>query len=219
MNITIIDKKDITLKVENNTIKFDDIKLPFRLSDAIILSSNIIVNSKDLIKITKNGINIILINNHTNSSSIITSTKQKNGELKQKQYEALSRRIDIAKYIISEKLKRHTFNLRANGIVIDIKKYLEKLEICDDVQTILGIEGAFSREYFGHYFTLFPKKLHNSKRTKRPPQDPINALLSFFYTILYNIITIRLLGFGFDPSISYLHVPFRNHNALSSDLL
>jgi len=83
----------------------------------------------------------------------------------------------------------------------------------------LGIEGSFSKEYFKYYFTLFPKKFHNSKRTKRPPLDPLNALLSFFYSLLYDIVTIRLLSFGFDPDISYLHTPFRSHHALSSDLL
>ena len=219
MKITIIDKKDITLKVENSTIKFDDIKLPFRLSDTIIISSNVVVNSRDLIKITDNDINIIFVNTFANKSSILTSTKSKNCDLKLKQYGALSKRVSISKYIVSEKIKRHAFNLKANDIAVDMEPYLKKLDSCTDIQNILGVEGSFSKEYFHHYFTLFSKRLHNSKRTKRPPLDPINALLSFFYSLLYNIITIKLLGFGFDPCISYLHVPFRSHQALSSDIL
>jgi len=219
MKISIIDKKDITLKVQNSTIKFDDITLPFRLVDTLLIVSNITVNSKDLIKITDNKINIIFANSHTNKSSIITSTNQKNADLRLKQYRAVGRRVEIARYIIAKKLKRHTAQLEENNLTISAQDYLDKLEVAKDIETILGIEGSYSKEYFKHYFPLFPKKFHNSKRTKRPPLDPLNALLSFFYSLLYDIITVRLLSFGFDPDISYLHTPFRNHHALSSDLL
>ncbi len=219
MKISIIDKKDISLKIQNSTIKFDDITLPFRLVDTLLIVSNITVNSKDLIKITDNKINIIFANNHTNKSSIITSTNQKNADLRLKQYRALDRRVEIARYIIAEKLKRHTAQLEENNLAINTQAYLEKLEVAKDIEAILGIEGSYSKEYFRHYFTLFPKKFHNSKRTKRPPLDPLNALLSFFYSLLYDIITVRLFSYGFDPDISYLHTPFRSHHALSSDLL
>jgi CRISPR-associated protein Cas1 len=44
-------------------------------------------------------------------------------------------------------------------------------------------------------------------------------MMSFFYMLVYNLITIRLLSFGFEPSIGFLHQPFRSHNALSSDFM
>jgi len=219
MKISIIDKKDMTIRVENSTIKFEDFKLPFRLCDTLIISSNIKLNSKDLIKISDSGIAIIFIDHFTYKSSILISTNPKNADLKQKQYEALAKRVEIAKDIVSKKIERHILNLKANGINMDIDPYFEKLNKCENLQSILGIEGAFSREYFKHFFTLLPKRFHNFKRTKRPPLDPANALLSYFYTILYEIISIKLLSFGFDPSISYLHTPFRNHKALSSDIV
>jgi len=66
---------------------------------------------------------------------------------------------------------------------------------------------------------LIPKKFHKEKRTKRPALDPANAIMSYWYSLFYNLITAKLLSYGFEPSIGYLHTPFRSHNALSSDIL
>lgn len=83
----------------------------------------------------------------------------------------------------------------------------------------MGIEGAFAVKYFKEYFTLLPSNMHKSKRSKQPPLDPVNAVLSYWYALYYNIITAKLLSYGFEPSIGYLHKPFREHNALSSDMM
>jgi CRISPR-associated protein Cas1 len=44
-------------------------------------------------------------------------------------------------------------------------------------------------------------------------------MMSFVYMMSYHLITVRLLSYGFEPSIGFLHKPFRTHNALSSDLI
>lgn len=66
---------------------------------------------------------------------------------------------------------------------------------------------------------MFPKAIQKGKRSRNPPLDPVNALLSFFYMMIYNLITIRLISFGFEPAIGFLHQPFRSHNALASDIM
>jgi CRISPR-associated protein Cas1 len=219
MNISIIDKKDVKLAVKNNTIKFGDTKLPLKLTDTLIITSDVAINAKDLIKLTNSGVTIIFTNLYTHKSTITSTIEQKNADLKLKQYQALKDRLTMAKYIVAQKIKRHTFQLKINGKTIEDKPYIKKIEEAKDMESLLGIEGSFSREYFQNYFSLFSKRLHSGKRTKRPPKDPLNALLSYFYTLLYSIVTVRLLAFGFDPSISYLHTPFRSHQALSSDIM
>jgi len=219
MKIAIIDKKDVAVSVQNSTIKFDDIKLPFKLVDTLLISNNIKINTKDIIKITQHNINIVLFNSYANQSSIITSANPKNAQLKLQQYKALDKKLTIAKYIVSQKIQRHIYQLKCNDIVIDEADYLNKIKQAQHIETLLGIEGSFARVYFEHYFLLLPKKFHKSKRTKRPPLDPVNSLLSYFYYVVHNIITVKLLTHGFETSISYLHTPFRDHDALSSDLL
>lgn len=219
MKIAIIDKKDINVSVENSTIKFDDIKLPFKLVDTLLISNNAKINTKDIIKISQNDINIVLLNSFGNQASIITSANPKNAQIKILQYQALDKKLSIAKYFIAQKLTRHAHQLKCNKIDIELEPYLQKIQEANQIETLLGIEGSFARAYFEHYFALLPKKYHKSKRSKRPPLDPVNALLSYFYYLVHNIITVKLLSYGFETGISYLHTPFREHAALSSDLL
>jgi len=125
----------------------------------------------------------------------------------------------MAKYFVYEKIIRHTQQLEDFHHIIDNSKALVRLEKSKSIDGLLGVEGSFSRLYFKGYFSLFSKRLHFGKRSKQPPLDPVNAMLSFFYMLTYNLISIRLISFGFEPSIGFLHQPFRSHNALASDFM
>lgn len=219
MKIAIIDKKDATIKVENKTLKVNDQNLPFRLIDTLIIASNHHIQTKDIIKITNEDISIILLSYNQRDASLITSAKGKNAELKLSQYKAIDKSLTIAKFFITKKFIYHANHLKSHKIDTDITKLLKNVEQAKDLQTLLGIEGSFSKWYFTNFFNLFPKALHSGKRTKNPPKDPLNATLSFCYMLFYSIITIKLISYGFEPTIGYLHKPFRSHNALSSDLM
>jgi len=219
MKIAFIDKKDALLKVENKTLKVDEQKIPLRLIDTIVLASSCRLQSRDIVKITQEEISLLLLSGRGDSVAIVHSAKGKNAELKLAQYKAQSRALEMAKYFVAEKLKRHAEQLRKHEVALDIFESLEKVENAQSIETLLGIEGSFSREYFSAYFALFSKRLHLGKRSRNPPQDPVNAMMSFFYMMVYNLITVRLLSFGFEPSIGFLHQPFRSHNALSSDFM
>jgi len=96
---------------------------------------------------------------------------------------------------------------------------LEQVEQVESVESLMGIEGTFARLYFGHYFSLFDEALHKGKRSKNPPKDPLNAMMSYFYMLYYHLISAQLASYGFELGIGYLHTPFRGHNALASDFM
>jgi CRISPR-associated protein Cas1 len=219
MKISIIDKKGAKLKIENRTLKIDDQKIPLRLIDTLIIASNNNINTKDLIKITKEKINILILSQFAQDGAIITTTTSKNAEIKLAQYKAQIDALKIAKYFITQKITSHAIHLKNHNIEIDINQTIQNIKDTQELQILLGIEGSFSKKYFSQYFKLFPKHLHSGKRTKQPPLDPVNAMLSFLYMLFYNTISIKLISFGFEPSIGYLHKPFRSHNALASDIL
>jgi len=219
MNIAYIDKKDALLKVENKTLKVDEQKIPLRLIDALVLASSCSLQSRDVVKLTQEGISLLLLSGRGDSVAIVHGAGSKNAELKLAQFKAQSRALVFAKYFVTEKLKRHAQQLREHEVALDIFERLERVEKAESIEELLGLEGSFSRAYFTHYFTLFSKRLHEGKRSRNPPQDPVNAMMSFFYMMTYNLITVRLLSFGFEPSIGFLHQPFRSHNALASDFM
>ncbi|QIR75240.2 CRISPR-associated endonuclease Cas1 [Sulfurospirillum diekertiae] len=143
----------------------------------------------------------------------------KNGELKALQYANLSNNLSIAKKLLFDKFTTHKASLEHFDITISIDETLTHLALAQSIEEVMGIEGAFAKRYFAHYFSLFEKSLTKGFRSKNPPLDPINAMLSYIYTLSYYAITAKLYMRGFDPSLSYLHTPLRSHFALSSDLL
>lgn len=219
MKIAIIDKKDIVLKIENSVIKYEEQTIPFKLMDVLILNHRATLHTKDILKLTENKISILLISYNNDKFSIINSANTKNAQIKLAQYTSLSQNIKFAKYFIKHKLISHAKQLQKYEINISVDTKLEQLDRAKEIDEIMGIEGSFAKEYFKHFFTLFPQELHKNKRTKQPPQDPVNALMSYWYSLYYNLITIQLLSYGFECGLGYLHKPFRTHNALASDLL
>jgi len=219
MKIAFIDKKSTEISVERTALRVDEQKIPLRLLDVVVIGTSCSLESKDMVKMTKEGISLLLLSARGDDMAIVYSAKSKSAELKLEQYQAQSRALEIAKYFIYQKVQRHTDHLAKHGKVLDISKVLEKIEKTKRIQTLLGVEGSFSKRYFTHYFKRFPKSLHLGKRSKNPPLDPVNSMLSFFYMLVHNLITVRLLSYGFEPSIGFMHQPFRGHDALSSDFM
>jgi len=109
---------------------------------------------------------------------------------------------------------------------IDFTEPLEKLSELkstisrkETLNSLRGVEGMCSAVYFKAYAKMFRKGLKFNQRTRRPPRDPINALLSFGYTLLTNEMTSILLAHGMDPQIGFLHSLSYGRPALSLDLI
>ncbi len=93
------------------------------------------------------------------------------------------------------------------------------------IGTLLGIEGAAARLYYGAFPTMLrpPQDMPGQPfsfegRNRRPPQDPVNAVLSFLYAMLVKDCTATLWGIGFDPYLGVLHRPQFGRPALALDL-
>ena len=206
MKRVIVDK-DTTISVKNSLLIVENKKIPLRYIDFLILVGDIKLSTKDIIALSAKNIGILI---HKKEFALIMPINSKNAELKYNQYKALSFANKIAAKIIDEKIK--------NGckfLGLDFEYSLENR----DIDTIRGIEGSFARIYFKEYFKKFPPHIRPKKREKHPPKDIVNAFLSYMYTIVYYELSAKLILNGFDVQISYLHIPFRSHNSLASDLL
>ena len=219
MKIAYIDKKGANLQVKNKILRVDEQKIPLRLIDTLVLASSAHIQSRDLVKLTAEGITILMLSSRGDDIAIVHSATSPNAQLKLAQYQAQHLSLEIAQRLISQKIQLHTIQLNKHDIELDISDTLQQIESATSIESLLGIEGSYSRLYFSHYFGLYSRRLHLGKRSRKPPLDPVNAMMSFVYMMVYNLITVRLLSFGFEPSIGFLHKPFRTHNALSSDLM
>ena len=92
-----------------------------------------------------------------------------------------------------------------------------------DTDHVRGLEGEAAAAYFD-VFTLMIKSserdsLPMNGRNRRPPLDPINALISFLYTLVLNDCISALEGVGLDPQMGFLHVPRPGRPSLGLDLM
>ncbi len=218
MNRVVIDK-ELLIEVKGGVIVSDGIKIPLQAIDMLILGSRVDIALKDLAKIAKKDVAILIVTSKPKEFLLLQKRYQKGGDLKAMQYYALDRRVEIAKEILAKKIEHSYLALRRLGLDFEMEIFQKELENVEDIETLLGIEGNVAKRYFELYFSLFPKVWAKGARSINPPKDPINALLSYCYTIYYYEIAAWLGYYGFEPMIGYLHIPFRSHMALASDIL
>ncbi len=92
----------------------------------------------------------------------------------------------------------------------------------DNLDSVRGSEGAAARAYFDvfdHLIIHQRKHFRFAGRNRRPPLDPINALLSFLYTLLRCDVASALEGVGLDPAVGYLHRDRPGRPSLALDLM
>ncbi len=83
-----------------------------------------------------------------------------------------------------------------------------------------GVEGMAAAQYFSRFASLVRiPEFPFSGRNRRPPRDPVNALLSFLYALLMNDVASALEGVGLDPQVGFLHALRPGRMALALDLM
>jgi CRISPR-associated protein Cas1 len=101
---------------------------------------------------------------------------------------------------------------------------LRKIAHARDTDELLGLEGAVGALYFRHFETLLrPRDIEGAfdfeGRNRRPPRDPVNALLSFGYALLAKECTVAVAAVGLDPWWGLFHRPRHGRPALALDLM
>jgi len=117
---------------------------------------------------------------------------------------------------------RHASN-RIEEAVSKLLKFSKTLSKGDKIyhhrQKLMGIEGFVAKIYFRELGALFPLGIKTQKRTRRPPKDPLNSLLSLGYTVLQGHITTAIAAAGLELYGGYLHSDRSGKPSLALDLL
>ncbi|HBN83801.1 MAG TPA: CRISPR-associated endonuclease Cas1, partial [Clostridiales bacterium] len=99
---------------------------------------------------------------------------------------------------------------------------LEEIMMCENLDQLRGYEGSSQAIYFGkwdHMILNQKEAFYFHGRNKRPPEDRVNSLLSFAYTLLSNDITAALETVGLDPYVGFMHQDRPGRVSLSNDLI
>jgi CRISPR-associated protein Cas1 len=106
-----------------------------------------------------------------------------------------------------------------------MKELARAAERATSIEQLLGLEGTAARLYFGHFGGMIKVDDNGlgtfafEHRNRRPPHDPINALLSLAYSLLAKDLTVVAATVGFDPFWGFYHQPRFGRPALALDLM
>ncbi|MFB2737119.1 CRISPR-associated endonuclease Cas1 [Umezakia ovalisporum] len=142
-----------------------------------------------------------------------------NPEFTKKQAEAIVRAKLHNSRIMLMRLNRRVKSEQATKAIAQLELFMEKLPFAEDVNMLRGYEGIAATTYFQALGSLVTGEFSFEKRTKRPPTDPINSMLSLGYTLLSQNVYSLIQTLGLHTHFGNLHVPRDNHPALVSDLM
>lgn len=142
----------------------------------------------------------------------------------------IARNIVIAKLancrtVVRRALRDHPISIgrgRLENAERALSRHLRAAQRAESVNQLRGVEGGAGREYFGCFDTLIVQQRGDfmfQRRSRRPPLDPVNALLSFLYTLLVHDVTGALEGVGLDPQVGFLHRDRPGRPSLALDLM
>jgi CRISPR-associated protein Cas1 len=140
----------------------------------------------------------------------------------------------LARQLVAGKVRNQRVMLMRNHIeppplvIEQMKQMISRAEEAPSLAELLGIEGNAARLYFGQFDGMLKTddgdrpaefSFDFTTRNRRPPRDPVNALLSLGYSLLVKDLTIAASAVGFDPMIGFYHQPRFGRPALALDLM
>ena len=119
-------------------------------------------------------------------------------------------------------MREHNLNSEVESAIGRLARSLQLLEVAAIVDGVRGVEGDGARTYFSvfdHLITTAKEHFFFRERSRRPPLDNVNALLSFLYTLLVHDIVGALETVGLDPAVGFLHRDRPGRPGLALDLM
>lgn len=191
-----------------------------RLRDVerVVLFGNVELSGPAMCALLDAGIETVLLSYYGRFRGRLVPAESKNVFLRQKQFQRLadtSFRVEISKRILAAKvrngralLQRHHWNYALPELpnVIELMAQgRERLFEQTTLEGLLGMEGNCARVYFGAFGRMVRAEFEFTTRSRRPPRDPVNALLSFGYSLLCSELTGAVASQGLDPHVGVLH--------------
>lgn len=140
--------------------------------------------------------------------------------------------LGFARELVADKARNQRTMLRRNAarsssldyVLRHIEDLTKQIVQAPYLGALLGLEGAVAAKYFRHFADMLKPRDFDADwdfkhRNRRPPCDPVNAMLSFVYALLAKECTVAVLGEGLDPWWGFYHQPRHGRPALALDIM
>jgi len=127
-------------------------------------------------------------------------------------------RLYIAREITRGQILNGANNCKRYKVEFDATPYIDSLDGATSINEVMAAEGAFKKSYYQAWNAIIKnqKSFKFTVRSKRPPTDKINSMISYINTRIYNIVLSEIYKTELDPRIGFLHEP--NYRSLSLHL-
>jgi len=110
------------------------------------------------------------------------------------------------------------YHQQLNDFIGRIEAEIVKLPEADSIPSMMNIEGRLRGLYYQALDEILPEEYMIVKRTRRPPENKMNTLISFGNSLMYTTVLSEIYNTQLNPTISYLHEPFERRFSLSLDV-
>lgn len=230
------------LKLENETVRIEQrgetiARIPLHNLGGMVLSDDTLISPALMGACAERRITISWLNWRGAFAAALRPPTQGNIYLRLAQYEAYKDpliKLNIAKTFVRGKLINSRATLvrrireskspssadQLKHIKARIDALRPQIERCQTTDELRGIEGQCAKAYFGAFELMVEgSEFSFNSRTRRPPQDPFNALLSFLYTLIVHDCVSACEGIGLDPQLGFLHEPRPGRPSCALDLV
>ena len=207
-------------------------EIPIFKIDRVFVFGNVQLTTQSITFLLENGIPTAFLYTDGRLKGVLEPRKSKNIPLRFSQYQKAHDEafvVEFSKTIVHGKLRSqrrliHRFQKNNPGYQFDseleqIKRAISLLPRRQSRKSILGVEGVGTAGYFRAFKKMLKGWGGFDSRQKRPPKDPVNALLSYGYTVLTTEMFFFTYLAGFDPYLGFYHGIRYGRPALALDLI
>lgn len=200
--------------------------------ERVVVFGNAQVSTQAMAYLLERGIDTAFLSTHGRLKGRLAPIESKNAPLRIAQYERsrdLHFTLNLARAMVvgkisncAEILDRHNRNHAEDRLQNEIDQLIASTQRArrgQALEILRGIEGTAAAIYFQGFARMLRRNFNFQKRTRRPPADPVNSLLSFAYTLLYNEAISACAITGFDCYIGFLHAIHYGRCSLALDLM
>lgn len=221
----ILTKKDYALLFENEEKKYH---IPVEIVDQINFYSNVIISSQVLSVLSAKNIKVSFFDKYGNLEGYYMPEKTRGDAkllIKQCELYGSEKRVSVAKKMEKAALHNMRANLRyynkrkdMSDYIMYLDKCLYEINTCVNVDALLLVEARARAKYYEAFNSIISNKdFRFVCRSKQPPKDELNALISFGNTLLYNLFLQAIWKTALDPRIGVVHATNRRNHTLNLD--
>ncbi len=245
LNTLYVTTPESYLHLDNDTLRVDveretRLRVPLHHLSAVVCFGHVMVSPILMHRLAEEGKSLVLLNARGRFKARLEGPISGNVLLRQAQHRRIAGTdfcLAVAKSFVAGKLKncrqvllrgarengRAEDGARLSDIAEELGRALARLEHASDLDAVRGIEGDAAKRYFGVLGIMVRPEARDAftpdGRTRRPPLDRMNALLSFLYALLMNDVRSAVESVGLDPQVGFLHAVRPGRAALALDLM